>query len=199
MILGLPGMGADQRMYPSPWTRLNGFRPVDWSGTQEARDLTELAAIVVEKQGILDGDVLVGASLGGMVACEITKLRRIPQLFLVGSATHRGEINPWLTALSPLAGIAPMDWLRISAGKVPGELAAMFAASDAKFIRTMCTAIPRWDGLGTTSTRVFRIHGRNDLVISAPPDTDLLLEGGHLISMTHASDCVAFVERNLPA
>ena len=35
---------------------------------------------------IKDGDYLIGASLGGMVACEITKFRKIPRLYLIGSA-----------------------------------------------------------------------------------------------------------------
>jgi pimeloyl-ACP methyl ester carboxylesterase len=131
-----------------------------------------------------------------MVACEITKIRRIPVLYLIGSAVSPSEVSGLLSALRPLARVAPLDWIRVSAGKIPTECAQMFAGSDTKFVRAMCSAIFEWEGLGATRTRVFRIHGENDLVIPAPEKVDLLLEGGHLISMTHAPECVDFVRAN---
>ena len=73
----------------------------------------------------------------------------------------------------------------------------MFAESDPEFVRAMCTAIFQWDGLGETNTKVFRLHGRHDLVIPPPPRVDLLLEGGHLVAMTHAEECAEFVMRSL--
>jgi hypothetical protein len=45
---------------------------------------------------------------------------------------------------------------------------------------------------------MIRIHGRNDLVILPPKRADLLLNGGHLIAMTHAKECVAFLEQVAP-
>lgn len=145
---------------------------------------------------IKDGDVLVGASLGGMVACEITKIRKISRLYLIGSAVNKEEISSLLTVLHPLAKYAPIDWLRISAGKIPTELAQMFSGVEAPFIRAMCAAIFKWEGLGPTSTQILRIHGRYDHVIPPPISVDLLVEGGHLISMTHAKECVEFIMAN---
>jgi hypothetical protein len=143
--------------------------------------------------GIEDGDALIGASLGGMVACEITKLRRIDSLYLLGSAVRKEEVSSLLAALHPLAQVAPIDWLRFSAGKIPTEFAQMFANVETSFVRAMCDAIFRWEGLVPTKTRVVRIHGRRDLVIPPPPKVDLLLSGGHLISITHAEACVTFI------
>jgi pimeloyl-ACP methyl ester carboxylesterase len=197
MIHALPGMGADHRMFSEPWGTLPAFKAHDWVMSPEIRSVRQLAEVMIEACAIADGDVLVGVSLGGIVAGEITKLRKISQLFLVGSATKPDEVNPWLAKLPPLVGILPMEWLRISAGKVPGELAAMFAQAEPAFIRNMCQAIFQWEGLGKTETQVFRIHGRKDLVITAPQGADLLLGGGHLIAMTHAGECVSFVRKNL--
>jgi pimeloyl-ACP methyl ester carboxylesterase len=197
MIHALPGMGADHRMFPEPWDSLPRFKAHDWVMSPEIRTVRQLAEVMVEACAIADGDVLVGASLGGIVAGEITKLRKISQLFLVGSATSADDVNPLLTKLPSLVGILPMEWLRITAGRVPGELAAMFAQAEPAFIRNMCQAIFEWEGLGVTETQVFRIHGRKDLVIKAPQDADLLLGGGHLIAMTHAGKCVSFVKKNL--
>lgn len=184
-------------MFPEPWGNLPGFRAHDWVMSPEIRSVRQLAGTMVDACAIADGDVMIGTSLGGIVACEITKLRKITRLFLVGSAVKRDEMNPWLTMLHPLAEKLPMEWLRLSAGKLPGELAGMFAEADPEFIRNMCRAIFQWEGLGKTETRLFRIHGRRDMVISAPKAADLLLGGGHLIAMTHASECAAFVADNL--
>ena len=58
----------------------------------------------------------------------------------------------------------------------------------------MCRAIFTWPGLDTTRLRPLRIHGRRDRVIPPPATADLLLEGGHLIAMTHAAECVACLQ-----
>lgn len=195
MIHALPGMGGDHRMFPDPWTNLPGFCTHDWPRHQGERTLSEVAARICEEHGVVDGDILIGASLGGMIACEITKLRKIDTLYLVGSATSRHEISRLLAVLSPLVDLAPLEWLRFSAGKVPADLAQMFATAEVSFVRQMCRAIFEWEGLGAAFTHCVRIHGGRDLIIPHPPHAHLLLEdAGHLISMTHAGRCVEFIE-----
>jgi hypothetical protein len=193
MIHALPGMGADHRMYPAPWPDLPGFIAHDWVRHAGEKSLSEVARSMCEARGIRDGDILVGASLGGMIACEITKIRAISTLYLLGSAIRKDEVSRVLAALHPLAQVAPIDWLRLSAASIPVELARMFTGIEASFIRAMCMAIFQWDGLGATKSRLVRIHGRHDLVIPPPERVDLLLDGGHLVSVSHAAQCSAFI------
>lgn len=197
MIHALPAMGADRRIFPDPWGTLPDFVAHDWPRHRGERTLAEVARAVAETYAIKDGDVLVGTSLGGMVACEIAKVRKLQALFLVGSATSRNEVSRPLAFLHPLAGITPFTWLRLAAGRVPGELPRMFSEAEASFLRSMCSAIFQWEGLATGAVRCFRVHGRRDLIIPPPPEVDLLLNGGHLIAMTHALECVEFVAANL--
>jgi len=199
MIHALSGMGADKRMFPTPWPELPEFVAHDWIRHTGEKTLAEVARSMCAACDIRDGDTLIGASLGGMVACEITKIRKIPTLYLTGSATQKEEVNAILSALHPLAQVAPIDWLRHLSGKIPLEAAQMFSGVEASFIRAMCEAIFHWDGLGATQTKVLRIHGRHDHVIPPPPPparVDLLLNGGHLISLTHARECVEFIKAN---
>ncbi|CUS39734.1 conserved hypothetical protein [Candidatus Nitrospira nitrosa] len=196
MIHAIPGMGADRRMYPIPWSSLPEFFAHDWMPYANELSLADVARSMCEAMSIEDGDILVGSSLGGMVACEITKIRSIPVLYLIGSAVQKEEINGLLALLHPLAKIAPIEWLRFLAGKIPMDVAQMFAEIEPSFIRAMCSAIFQWDGLGATNTKVFRIHGKHDIVIPVPMQADLLLDGGHLISMTHAEECVTFIMTN---
>ncbi len=183
-------------MYPAPWPDLPEFIAHDWVRHAGEQSLHDVARSMCEARGIRDGDILVGASLGGMIACEITKIRAIPTLYLLGSATCTAEVSRVLAALHPLAQVAPLDWLRLSAANIPVELAQMLSGIEASFIRAMCLAIFEWDGLGATKSRIVRIHGRHDLVIPPPDRVDLLLDGGHLISISHASQCSAFVRRH---
>ena len=191
-------MGADRRMFPTPWDSLPGFVAHDWPEYSGERTIAETAAKVTDLWRIRDGDMVVGTSLGGIVACEIARIRQLRALVLIGSALGKDEVHPLLALLHPLAGIAPLEWLKFSAGKLPSELPQMFAGVDAAFVRSMCAAIFRWDGLGQAPVPCHRVHGRRDRVIPPPAVCDLLLDGGHLISMTHAEACVSFVRENVP-
>jgi pimeloyl-ACP methyl ester carboxylesterase len=197
MIHALPGMGADRRMYPPPWGSIPAFEAHDWVRYSGERSLADVARSMCEACDIRDGDTLVGSSLGGMVACEITKLRQISKLFLVGSAVKKEEISSLLAALRPLATVAPIDWIKLSAKRAPMELIQMFSGIETAFVRAMCEAVFAWDGLGESEVPLVRLHGNRDLVIPPPPQVDLLLNGGHLISMSHARECAAFVRSHL--
>jgi pimeloyl-ACP methyl ester carboxylesterase len=198
MIHVLPGMGADHRMYPPPWQSLPDSRFHDWPAYAGEDSIAAMARRIMTEAGIADGDTLVGSSLGGIVACEIAGLRRLDGLVLVGSGKNQGEISSLLAVLYPLANLAPIELLRRAAGKIPNELAAMFHDSQAEFIRGMCRAIFNWPGLDETRITPLRIHGRYDRVFPLPAGVDLVLEGGHVIAMTHAAECVAFIKAHLP-
>ncbi len=180
-------------MYPDPWQTLPGFTAHDWMRHSGQTTLTQVACSMVESCHIKDGDAIIGSSLGGMVACEISKIRKIPRIYLIGSAVHKGEVSTLLSALHPLAKLAPFDLLRFSASKFPAELAQMVSEMETSFIRAMCEAVFQWEGLGASSTLAIRLHGKFDLIIPPPKIPDLLLNGGHLISITHAQKCVDFI------
>lgn len=193
MIHALPGMGADRRMFPEPWETLAGFVPHDWPAYSGERTIADFAGTVVDSCGIRDGDALIGTSLGGMVACEIARVRKLRALFLISSAVDKDEVNRLLAFLHPLAAMAPIEWLGFSAGLIPSDLTRMFAGVDSLFIQRMCAAIFRWQGMGAAPVRCYRIHGKWDLVIPPPEQVDLLLDGGHMIAMTHAAECVNWI------
>lgn len=135
----------------------------------------------------------MGSSLGGMIAGEISKFVPVSDLILIGSAKSKGEVGALLSLLIPLLDLAPLSFIQHLSGMVPAEIARMFAKSDPEFLRAMCRAKFQWDGLGESTVRVFRIHGSKDRVIPLPSNIRLVLDGGHLIAMTHPSECSEFV------
>lgn len=199
MIYVLPGMGADSSMFTGAWRQLPGAVFIDWPPYAGETTLAEIASRVITHYAIpADTDaVVIGTSLGGMVACEIANQLRLRRLILIGSATHPSEINPLLTALQPLARFAPVNALQWSVPAVPGELGAMFSRVQPDFLRASIRAVFQWPGISPSLPPPLRIHGRRDLVIPPPPAPDLLLDGGHLIAMTHARECCDFITASL--
>jgi pimeloyl-ACP methyl ester carboxylesterase len=193
MIYILPGMGADHTMFRDDWLSLPDCVFLDWPAYRGEPSLSAIAARMVREAGILDGSVVVGHSLGGMVSCEIARLRDLRELVLMGSARRKEEISRLLAVLHPLAAYTPFKLTQAIAQKFPGDLFKMFARSDPDFIRATCRAIFEWEGLDESRITPRRIHGRDDQVIPMPPEADLILDGGHMIPLTHARECVAFL------
>jgi pimeloyl-ACP methyl ester carboxylesterase len=194
MIHILPGMGANHRMYSAPaWRSLPDARFLDWPVHHDETSIAAIATRVIDEAGILDGDIIIGSSLGGIVGCEIARTVSLKALVLIGSAKDKDEVSGLLTLLHPLARLAPIEFVQMSVGKFPSELTQMFNQSQASFIRAMCAAIFDWPGLDESTTKPVRIHGMHDHVIPIPAKVDLALDGGHLIAMTHPLECVQFI------
>jgi pimeloyl-ACP methyl ester carboxylesterase len=197
MIYALPGAGADSRMYQGAWRGLAESVFLDWPEYHGESSISSIAQRVANESKIADGDILIGSSLGGIVACEIASIRDIRILFLLGSAKSREEISPVLSLLHPLVDLAPMEFIQRAAGKLPNDVSQMFSEGQAPFIRAMCKAIFDWGGMNGSLARPIRIHGRFDRVVPLPVDVDLVLPCGHLVAMTHAQECVSFITGKL--
>ena len=184
-------------MFPPPWNSLPGFKAQDWPRHQGETSLPELADRLIKDFRIQHGDGIIGASLGGMDGCEIDARIELSHLVLVGSAVDASEVRSVLRLLHPVARITPFHFLTSLARRLPSQLAEGFGSSDPDFIRSMCRAVCEWPGSPPLAANPLRIHGRSDWIIRPPPKADLLLDGGHLISMTHAGACVDFLQPRL--
>ncbi len=106
----LPGMGATSAMYDLLCAEIEfEVQFVDWPEYRAETTYAELAQRVREENGIVDGDVIGGSSLGGMIALEIAKSLRPEAIVLLGSTIHRDEVQKILSELSPLAPVTPVS------------------------------------------------------------------------------------------
>jgi hypothetical protein len=76
------------------------------------------------------------------------------------------------------------------------ELRQIYANSETDFIVSMSKAILNWQGFKGDLTSVARIHGKRDPFISCPADCEIIRKGGHMIAISHADECVNFVEKH---
>lgn len=196
-IFLLPGMGADEKMYPGPWRSLPNAEFLRWPSYAGEESIDAVVWRMVAQHNITPGSIVIGSSLGGMVGCEIANRMPLSALFLIGSACEHGEVNQILAALHPLANVVPFRQLQTLVGKLPHAYAELFNDADPEFVRSMCHAIFKWNGLQPGTIRPVRLHGVRDLVIPCPALVDLRIDGGHMIALTHAEECVDFIRGRL--
>ena len=195
----LPGLGADGRMYGPVYDDLaDEVLRIDWPTHAGERTLGDVAERLLAEHPLADVDLLVGSSLGGMVASEIMARTEVPRLALLGSAIHPREVNPLLATLAKLRDHAPLDLLQrmcgaeVIASRV--SLLEQFASTDPDFVRAMAGAIFDWDGREDLRGTRARLHGTWDLVILAPKDgASLIPRAGHMIAMTHEDEVLSFL------
>jgi pimeloyl-ACP methyl ester carboxylesterase len=163
---------------------------LDWPSMTENISFASISERLIKEHAIDSDDTLVGASLGGMIALEMSCRVGCNDLTLIGSAVNRNEINQFLLALSSLSWITPLRFIQVIAGKSGGELGRMFSHVDTDFIHSTCRELRSWEPPKGDTHSITRIHGAKDHVIPCPEEADLILDGGHLVAMTHAQECV---------
>ncbi|THB73892.1 MAG: hypothetical protein D6B25_14325 [Desulfobulbaceae bacterium] len=195
----LPGMGANTLMYPQQnYQHLSDVTFINWPKYSGEASLSQVAESIINLHGINEEDIIGGSSLGGMVSIEIAKRANCRKVILIGSATAPDFINPLLQKLSNFAHLTPIKLVQIFTGKVNlythSELFSMFEGAEENFIKAMCKALFKWEGLGSYNGAVAHIHGESDLVIFPPDDdVEIIPKGGHLISMSHADIVAKFI------
>ncbi len=192
MVYLLPGMGANRKMYGA-WNQSSSYRFLDWPEFNGESSLRAVAEKIIENYDIGPDDIVGGSSLGGIVAIEIDEILNNSKVVLLGSAIDVTEVNSFLLKLSVLSDYAPIKVIQLLTGKYDVTLLKMFSESDPQFIKMMCQLIPTWKGYLGNPKKLLRIHGAKDLVISCPNEAHKILDGGHLIAMTHASNCEALL------
>jgi hypothetical protein len=131
-----------------------------------------------------------------MVALEVGQMIESRAIVLIGSAMSKTEVHFLLSVLSPLAAATPMTIVQALAGKNKNLVSAMFADSNAEFIRAMCLYLRSWEGYKGPVNTVFRVHGKKDHVVPCPLSGCKVIEdGGHLLAITHAKETASFLER----
>jgi pimeloyl-ACP methyl ester carboxylesterase len=194
MIYTLPGMGANSNMYSGPWLEIQNIKFLDWPIYHGEKTLSEVADRIISENNICQSDSVAGSSLGGMVALEIANKLRVENVFLFGSAVAITEINPLLRLLSPIAEVTPIKFIQTIAGKFHNKVFKMFSTSDSDFIRSMCHEIYKWQGFNGDQNIIKRIHGEKDKIITCHSKCKTIKNGGHLIAVTHAHQCIEILK-----
>jgi pimeloyl-ACP methyl ester carboxylesterase len=199
----IPGMGADHRVFDG--IRLPGLDAIraDWIPHRAGESLATYAGRFGVHYCIEAADILIGMSMGGIVAGVLAQ--RVPpqRLILISSCTDIRQLSPFVTALSPLGPYVPFGLARLlprAVMPVPRKRALeMFGAQEMGFIRWACGALMEWTGAPRLPGTV-TIHGTADRVfpIRLQPQVDVTIQGGgHLMVLERAAEVGEALRRAL--
>lgn len=191
----LPGLGATPALYlgydfPVSTHVADYLRP-----PKAPCSFAEYAQFLIKQQKIQPGDSLIGVSLGGMLACEISKWIFISKITLISSCTNRLHLNPVLRRLSFLGPHLPWQFFQSAARPLPGlsesrRLAvAMFREADSEFVRWACSHAADWAGLAHHPD-IVSIHGDRDPVfpIQRQKVHQVIPGGDHLMVISRRTE-----------
>ena len=196
----LPGVGTDHRLFDR--IDLKGYKAVylDWPPFAKGCTLQSIAKLMVDQIKKDEPHILVGVSMGGMVAQELAAITEPEKVILISSWTGPHEQPPHVNIAKKLALSNLIDhftmWATWPIKRVLGDrdretdqlLYRMACDASAIKIRHGVQAIMRWQG-SPWKGRVIRIHGDKDVVTPLRFPVDHVVKGGpHIMVLTRPKE-----------
>jgi pimeloyl-ACP methyl ester carboxylesterase len=194
-IFLIAGLGADTRLYNNIDLQDNDVIPVDWIEPNENDTLSIYAQKIIHQYFIDGNSIVIGTSLGGMIAIEIAKLVRLNKVILISSIKTIHEA-PWYFKLFNILPVYKLLPGRLLANlgflikPVFGTMSAqdawlfndMLKKSSPKFIKWAMSAVLKWNN-EIIPANVHHIVGDKDLVFNYKNigDATVIKGGTHIM------------------
>ncbi len=199
----IPGQGSDERIF-SKLTFPESYELVhiDYLIPHESETLKEYAERLSGQIEEEDHFVLVGVSLGGMIATEIAEFKNPEQVIIISSAKNSEELPdrytlqqelPFYKLVGPKlskSGAKVLQTIVEPDSKNEKELfQSMLDEKDPVFLKRTIEMIINWEKT-TYSEDIIHIHGNKDrtLPIRNVKYTHLIEEGSHMMTLTQPDE-----------
>ena len=203
------GLGGDGRLFRH--IRLPDIDVItpDHVDPLAGETLSEYAGRIRVIHGLEPGDIIGGASFGGMIAAEISTQQAVAGLVLLGTCLDPKKLPllhrliAWASPLVPNAILGLRSWsplvrwqfapLSPEAEECMVEMAADFPPSQ---LRAFARMVATWAGVDKLTCPVVSIHGDMDRIIplSAGKPGVVLKNAGHSFTLTHVEDTIAEIQ-----
>jgi hypothetical protein len=196
----IPGLGADCRIYKNIDLKGHELVCVQWIDPAKNDSLTTYAQKLIDKYHILSGSIVIGNSLGGMIAIEIAKKISLQKTILISSIKTVKEA-PWyfsffritrLHRLIPLKKLTSLEFIVEYAfggmSEVDQQLFGdMLKKTSPVFMKWAIEAILRWDNLSIPGN-VYHLIGDKDKVFPRKgiKGADIVNGGTHVMIFNNA-------------
>lgn len=195
----ISGLGADHRAFDR--IRLDGYKQthLPWIIPEKGETMHSYAQKMAKPIMAAENPVVIGVSLGGMLASEMTTFVPNMQAILISSIkspTERsyllkiGRVFP-AQHLMPIRLLKRLTFLwRWANFKRPKEdvnrMLQMFHEQDNRFLKWAMIHAPKWKGTGV-SERIHHIHGDKDRLfpIKRIHASRIVRGGSHIMVFTH--------------
>lgn len=195
----LPGLGADERMYEFQRAILPDAEFISYAAEWKGESITSYAQKMLESVNVSQPCVLIGTSLGGIIAMEMAKIVRPEKLVLIASVKNRRELPAWIRSLKHLPvykmlggefykrlnKFITIDLFEKKKSKIADLVADMARNANPLFIEWAVDAVIRWEDNGAYEGDILHIHGTKDLLFPIENIKNYIpVEGGtHLVNM----------------
>lgn len=208
----ISGLAADKRVFHQVQLP-EGYEAVylEWITALEGETLQQYACRMAADIDAREPFVLVGLSMGGMIATEIAKQLNPVATILISSIPLSSHLPGYfrLAAKFRLHKIIPIGMIKSAAVAkrfITRENAAdkkllrqVIKESDPVFIRWCLGAVLNWHN-EELPPRLYHIHGSRDEVLPArfTRPTLLIKKAGHMLVLTNAREINRFLKEVLP-
>jgi len=177
-IFLIAGLGADTRIYNNIDLHDHEVIPVDWIEPNKRDTLTIYAQKLIHQYHITKNSVVIGNSLGGMLAIEIAKLISLNKVILISSIKTSDEAPCYFSFFRhvPIYRLVPKKMFTSMGFLIElvfGEMNAgdkwlfkdMLNNSSSAFLSWAMDAVLKWDNK-TVLPNVYHITGDKDKIFS---------------------------------
>lgn len=207
----IPGLGADTRIYKHIDFQGHEVVFINWIDPQKRDTLSTYAQKLIDHYHIEPGSIVIGNSLGGMLAIEVAKRIELNKVILISSIKSVDEA-PWyfklfrytqIHRLIPTKRLTSLEFIiEYAFGEMSKEDQQLFAdmlrKTSPDFIRWAIDAILQWDN-HVIPKNVYHITGDKDHVFSYKRIKDaMIVKGGtHVMIFNNAGVINAWLKNIL--
>lgn len=203
----ISGIGADYRLFKNiqlPY----GFEAeyLHWIAPMQGESIREYASRLAQNINRDEQHILIGLSLGGIMATEIAKLTSPVNTIIFGSVPTHKQLPPWFkyAAKIKLHRLIHPSFVKLSAtvkhslftkgAENRKFLRQLIRDGDNRFIYWGMDAVMKWRN-EEIPANLIHIHGSNDEVFPIRyVKPAYVLKGGHLLVFHHANEVNKLLE-----
>lgn len=177
-IFLISGLGADTRLYNNiDISPAHDVIPVDWIEPNKTDTLSNFAQKLIYQYNITNNSIVIGTSLGGMIAIEIAKQISLKKTIIISSIKTVNEAPGYFSLFRNVPvyklfsgkALASLGFLMKPVfGNITGNDAWLFKdmlyKSSPEFIKWALGAVLKWNNT-VIPPNVYHIHGDNDMVL----------------------------------
>ena len=210
----IPGLGADTRIYNHiDLKESDDVTCIDWIEPHETDTLATYAQKLIYQYHIQPNSVIIGNSLGGMLAIEMAKFMPVQKVILISSIRTVNEA-PWyfpVVRTMPFYRLIPSGWMikmrfliRLAFGAMTAEdrwlFEDMLKNTSPKFLKWAMGAALNWDN-NVIPPNVYQISGDRDKVFPYKKlkAAEIVKGGTHIMIFDKAKQVNKILKRILSA
>ena len=212
-IVFLPGIAADERIFGFLKLQDCSKQYIKWTKPDNKQSIDSYLQKIKEQIKLSD-PVLVGQSLGGIMAMELRELLRVEKTILISSVKCKNEIPSsfeWIRR-TKLNELIPVSFIKKSAPIIKpmiedtsneeawNRFKEMLKDSDNDFMRSAFRYALEWNRIEYNKKDLVHIHGTDDKVfpIKNISNCDYVIQdGSHDMIMTRAEEISEILNKEI--